>query len=568
MKLYRHLAALAVITLAPAIACAQPQQHESPAEPPTLPRTLAPRPTTAAITQQDLMSRLYQFADDSMQGRDTGSPGFVKATDYIARELERIGLQPAGDNGTYFQRVPLARRTIDPATSLTVGGQSLVLGKDFAPVNGRGVPRAFDGAMAIYGGQFGAPAGITAEQAAGKVVVYALPDGGLTTVPRLRATDAAASAAAVFLVGLERVSPAIRERLSAPSVGLPAATQPASAATPFFVLVSRDAAGRLLGADWAKLKPGTTGIMAKGEIVLAEEELPARNVVAVLPGSDPVLKHQYVAIGAHSDHVGMNGTPVDHDSLRAYNRAAWVKQGAYAGLPALTAAQRASIKVNVDSLRALRPARLDSIYNGADDDGSGSMGVLEIAEALAAMPRAPKRSVLFVWHAGEERGLLGSRYAADNLPVPRDSVVAQLNVDMIGRGSTEADTRGGQPGYVSLVGSRRLSTQLGDVVEEVNAKSTEPLYFDYGLDADGHPENIYCRSDHYNYARWGVPVVFFFTGLHGDYHQVTDEPQYIDYPHYARITRFINALTLRLANDAERPVVDRAKPDPNGACRQ
>jgi Zn-dependent M28 family amino/carboxypeptidase len=151
--------------------------------------------------------------------------------------------------------------------------------------------------------------------------------------------------------------------------------------------------------------------------------------------------------------------------------------------------------------------------------------------------------------------------------VPRDSIVAQVNIDMIGRGSLD-DTKGGGPRYLGLVGSRRLSTELGDLVERVNAEQKSPLAFDYGLDANGHPENIYCRSDHYNYARYGIPIVFAFTGLHADYHEVTDEPQYIDYAHYADITRFLYAVTERVANLDHRPAVDKPKPDPMGVCRQ
>jgi Zn-dependent M28 family amino/carboxypeptidase len=221
--------------------------------------------------------------------------------------------------------------------------------------------------------------------------------------------------------------------------------------------------------------------------------------------------------------------------------------------------------VNVDSLRRLRPARLDSINNGADDDGSGSMALLEIAENLAAARVRPKRSILFVWHTAEEKGLLGSRWYADNPTVARDSIVAQVNIDMIGRGRRE-DVATGGPDYVGVVGSRRLSTELGELTDQLGRRAG--LRLDYALDANGHPQNIYCRSDHYNYARYGIPIVFFFTGLHGDYHQVTDEPQYIDYPHYARITNFVRDLTVRVADLDHRVRVDQPKPDPNGDCRQ
>jgi Zn-dependent M28 family amino/carboxypeptidase len=218
-------------------------------------------------------------------------------------------------------------------------------------------------------------------------------------------------------------------------------------------------------------------------------------------------------------------------------------------------------------LRKIRPARLDSIYNGADDDGSGSMALLEIAETLAASPNKPKRSMIFVWHAGEEKGLWGSEYFTDHPTVPRDSIVAQLNIDMIGRGAAQ-DLEGGGPGYVQLIGSRRLSTELGDIVEAIGKTEPTPFKFDYQFDANGHPQQYYCRSDHYEYARYGIPIVFFSTGGHRDYHQVTDEPQYIDYDQLARVATLVENVALRVANLDHRVVVDKPKPDPRGQCVQ
>jgi Zn-dependent M28 family amino/carboxypeptidase len=202
--------------------------------------------------------------------------------------------------------------------------------------------------------------------------------------------------------------------------------------------------------------------------------------------------------------------------------------------------------------------------------------VLEIAERLAAMPAKPKRSVLFVWHTGEEKGLLGSAWYTEHPTVPRDSVVAQLNLDMVGRGAATdvtGETRDGQPvrggpDYVQLVGSRRLSTELGDLVESVNRDGRLGLTFDYSMDANGHPMNIYCRSDHYSYARYGIPVVFFTTGGHSDYHQVTDEPQYIDYARMARVGTLVADAAVRVANLDHRVAVDKPKPDPKGSCQQ
>jgi Zn-dependent M28 family amino/carboxypeptidase len=189
----------------------------------------------------------------------------------------------------------------------------------------------------------------------------------------------------------------------------------------------------------------------------------------------------------------------------------------------------------------------------------------------------PKRSIIFVWHAGEEAGLWGSEWFTDHPTVPRDSIVAQLNVDMIGRGASSDITgeakdgsliHGRDSGYVQLIGSRRLSTELGNLVEDVNTKTKANLQLDYALDADGHPQNIYCRSDHYMYARYGIPIVFFTTGGHRDYHQVTDEPQYLDFDQYRRVTQLIHDVVWRVADLDHRPLVDKPKPDPNGACTQ
>jgi Zn-dependent M28 family amino/carboxypeptidase len=189
------------------------------------------------------------------------------------------------------------------------------------------------------------------------------------------------------------------------------------------------------------------------------------------------------------------------------------------------------------------------------------MAVLEIAEAVAAMRVKPKRSIIFMWHTGEEAGLLGADYFVKNPTVPRDSIVANINMDMVGRGRAE-DLPGGGPGYVSVIGANRLSTDIGSAVERINKSQPRPLKLDYRFDEDVRAtlgssyNNIYGRSDHARYAAVNIPIVFFFTGLHADYHQVTDEPQYIDYPNYTAITRYVNDLLLDIANAAKRPALN------------
>jgi hypothetical protein len=570
MRIFVSLGALAL-----AGACSSTQAPASTAATPvagSLPLKYAGPATSAPISAQDLMTRLYIYADDSLQGREAGTVGHMKATAYIADQVRRLGLVPAGDNGTYFQDVPFISRRFDPATTLTVDGRTLTAFTDFVAPPPRGAqPRDLDGVQAVYGGELGDTSHLlSADQATGKLVVLTTDrDRG---IGRFGPGSAIGRAAAIAVV----VGPQLDARQLAFGRSASITLKPAAgaAAVPVTMYITEGAADKLLGGSPARMTPGTTGRTVQGNLRYITTDAPTRNVVAILPGSDPALRGEYVAIGAHSDHIGIRAAgPVDHDSLHLFNQQRYFITDNPSGerlTPEQQADQRArvaAIRIDLDSVRALRAPRPDSINNGADDDGSGTVTVLEVAEAFARGAVKPKRSILFVWHTGEEKGLLGSRYFTDNPTVPRDSIVAQINIDMVGRGAAK-DLAAGSERYLQLVGSRRLSTELGDLVETVNRTEPLPFTFDYTYDANGHPERIYCRSDHYEYARWGIPVVFLTTGLHGDYHQVTDEPQYIDYPHMARIGKLVFDLADRVADLDHRPVVDKPKPDPNGACRQ
>jgi hypothetical protein len=294
---------------------------------------------------------------------------------------------------------------------------------------------------------------------------------------------------------------------------------------------------------------------------------PARNVIAIIPGTDPALRGEYVAITAHNDHVGFRHTAVDHDSLRAFNTVVR-PLGADSPVRVPTSAEWVRIRRMVDSLRALRPPRPDSVFNGADDDGSGTIALIEIAEAFAKGALRPRRSILLVSHTGEEEGLRGSAWYTDHATVPLDSIVAEIDLDMVGRGAA-ADIKAGGPTYLEVVGLRRLSTEFGDWLEAVNAREPLPFVFDYEYDAPGHPDQYYCRADHYSYARYGVPSVSFSRGSHMDYHQLTDEPQYIDYPDYTRLTKFVFDAALFVANAEHAPRLSVAKPvNAHVPCRQ
>ena len=537
-------------------ACARPA--------PTVPP--APAATTAAITAQDLRQRLFTFAADSMLGRETGTIGNVKATDYIAAEVRRLGLEPAGDNGTYFQTVPLVNLAVDDASAIGAGSSTLTVWKDFAPFVIDST-RALAGVRAVYGGSLtDSTTWIAPQEMAGRIVVLSVAPGQraylafgiLTQLPRFAGTVAvAAGELHLFPQGM----------MGQMKAGDVVVRGPASKG-PFQLVLSPAATTALLGAPIGSLSRGALGPALSGSVVVRADPLPApaRNVVAILPGSDPRLKGEYVALGAHNDHLGLAPHPVDHDSLRAFNRVIRPRGADSPGRRA-TAAEQATIRAGLDSLRQLHPPRPDSVYNGADDDGSGTVALLEIAEAAARTPQRPRRSLLFVSHTGEEEGVFGSSYFVEHPTVPRDSIVAQLNMDMIGRGDA-ADLPGGGPSYLQVIGSRRLSTELGDLAERVNAEGKHGFRFDYSLDAPGEPEQVYCRSDHTEYARFGVPIVFVTTDLHEDYHQVTDEPEYIDYVKLARVAGLVDDLALRVANLDHRVVVDHPKPDPNAPCRQ
>ncbi|HEX5436239.1 MAG TPA: M28 family peptidase [Gemmatimonadaceae bacterium] len=578
------ITSLAVALVLPAVAGAQQARRRAPHDgggvvplpPTTLPLKHTPRPTHAGITAADLMTRLYIFSDDSMQGREAGTIGNFKGTTYIAGQIKQMGLIPAGDNGTYFQTIPLKSRALGDHPTFAVGGTSLEAFKDFLPLGPSSITNP--SLPVVYGGVYGDTAhDISADQARGKLVVYTVKQGQ-NARRSMRRGASIPGAAAVAVVSLDSFPARFIPFLTRPREFLDDPSSGTSAQTPSFLITST-AAAKMFTQPLDQLTPGTAGATASVDVryTVTPVPYPARNVVGIIRGSDPKLRGEYVAIGAHNDHIGISRRPVDHDSLRIWNH--WVRpEGADDGGKRATPAEQKLVDAKLAAFRAKHPHtdRMDSINNGADDDGSGTVTALEIAQKIASMRVKPKRSMLFVWHVGEEKGLLGSQYFTDHPTVPRDSIVTQLNMDMVGRGDAYDETgrtKAGVPlhgskGYLQLVGSRRLSTELGDLIEKVNKEDHHNLTFDYSLDANGHPSNIYCRSDHYEYARYGIPITFFTTGLHSDYHQVTDEPEYIDYQHMARVGDLVEDVAVHVADLDHRPVVDHPKPDPHGVCRQ
>lgn len=536
-------------------------------------RAPAASPTREDITAADLAIRVEILAHDSMLGRESGTIGNVRATAYIARELARMGALPAGEHETFFQSVPLFLRSPDTTSVLRSGASVLRYGYDLVPLRAlSGAPfgRRFEGSRigVVYGGELGKTL-IPPSVAQGKLVVFAarLIDG--RPAPQVLGVsgatfDAYREAAGVLISGLETLpggalaflqQPVMVSSASAARAGvLPAAR------------ITTAAAERLLGATLDGLAPGAPGSAVSGSFGLTDREpaFASRNVVALVRGRDSLLAAEFVAIGSHTDHVGTAPVALDHDSVFAFNRVLR-RSGANEPARVPNVDQAARIREIRDSLRALRPARPDSIFNGADDDASAVAIALELVEYFARHPA--RRSLLFVFHTAEEKGLFGAEYFTDHPTVSRSAIVAQLNMDQVSRGGPQ-DITGAKPRTLYVLGSRRLSNALGDLVETTNRLPEHQFNLDYSIDAPGHPANGYCRSDHYMYARYGIPVVFLSAGWHPDYHMVTDEAAYVRVDVMLGVAGLVRDLARALGDADARPVRDGPVPDPRTPCRQ
>ena len=271
----------------------------------------------------------------------------------------------------------------------------------------------------------------------------------------------------------------------------------------------------------------TFNIDAKYQVVRTQF---THNVVGIIEGSDPKLKDTYVAVGAHYDHVGY----FEGDPTQAANAPRGIRPPG----------------------RVTEGAANDRVWNGADDDGSGTVTIMAMAKAFATGSK-PRRSLIFVWHSGEEKGLWGSRYFADYPTVPMDKVVAQINMDMVGR---NRDNKAEEANTVYIVGSDRISTEFHNMTVDANGVLAKPLKLDYEMNDPTDLEQIYYRSDHYSYAAKGVPIVFLTTGLHPDYHANTDSVEKINFEKMARIGRYAYEIGMRTANLDHAPVRDNRGP--------
>jgi hypothetical protein len=466
----------------------------------------APRPLGAAaetITEQDVIRHIKVIADDSMLGRDTPSRGLELTAQYVADRLKSFGLTPGGDGGTWFQRYPITRRHIDADHSTL----ELQCGKaegraSFARaaryVQGTVPDAPITGNVLLIGGAMTADRAAAAG-VAGRVVLFVMDRGRPTADQTLRAIYLGGAKAVILLSDADslafagRLVSQTRDR-TAIDAGVP---RPLVVEVREEVMASALAvAGVHPAAVRASVRPVLQDLLTLNarvdvrEVITSKQTAP--NTVGILPGSDPTLRNEYVVFSAHMDHIGVS------------------------------------------------PGLADSINNGADDDASGTTAVVELAEAFSRPDARPKRSLIFLTVSGEEKGLWGSRYFSEHPVVPIKNIVADINIDMVGRN---------WPDTIVAIGKEH--SDLGATLNRVNAEHPE-----LGMTAidDRWPEErFYFRSDHYNFARKGVPILFFFNGVHPDYHQPSDSPDKINGEKEARIVRLIFYLGEEIASAPERP---------------
>ncbi|HAF15328.1 MAG TPA: hypothetical protein DHU55_02285 [Blastocatellia bacterium] len=504
------------------------------------------------ISAAQLKDYLSFIASDEMEGRDTPSRGLDTTAKFLAMNLSRWGFKPAGDDGTFFQKIALRRDVIDKAeTTAQYNGQTLALGDDYIPFSRpadiAAAPLVFAGnGWFIKSKEIDAYKGLDAK---GKIaVIFAPPDGlprGVTNADLrgkrgedwMNASDYAQKqgvAGIVIIPDFQFIANWDRNRNRITERGITTVEKfqtangpliPGIVASPRLANLlfqgERQSATAIFESVFGGKLPEPFALNPEKKLAMKvrtkSDGVGTQNVVGVFEGSDPVLKNEYVALGAHYDHVGI-GIPVNGDA----------------------------------------------IYNGADDDGSGTTALLAMAEALAKASTRPKRSILFVWHAGEEKGLWGSRYFTNYPTIPLDKVVTQINIDMIGRSKKEGDTNPRNkelsgPNEIYVIGSRMMSTELGDLTESVN-KQYLNVTFDYRYDDPNDPNRFFFRSDHFNYARKGIPIVFFFDGEHEDYHRPGDSADKIDYQKMEKVARTVYMLMWEVANRPTRPTVDKQLP--------
>jgi hypothetical protein len=475
----------------------------------------APEPVRAAsdaaagITARDVARRIGVLAHDSMRGRDTPSRGLELTARYVADEFRRFGLRPGGEDGTWFQRYPITRRRMDLGRSrvvLKAGTATATATLDASARHVSGdIPReAVTGPVILVGGPV-TPEAVGEMRLRDKVVLYVHDYSRKIPVNATqvgRAIRVSGARAIVAVSNLDSAAFAARVPRSAPErygMELRLGSPPSVEVSEAVIAPVLRAAGVSLAEVRRATEPVSRDLLgASASVELKEkvtDSLSAPNTIGIVEGSDPALRDEYLVFSAHMDHVGIT------------------------------------------------PGPRDSINNGADDNASGTAGVIELAEAFSRPGARPRRSIVFLTVSGEEKGLWGSRWFSEHPTVPLEQMVANINLDMLGR--NWADT---------IVAIGKEHSDLGATLERVNAAHPELRMV--AIDDRWPEERFYFRSDHYNFARKGVPAIFFFNGVHEDYHRVTDSPEKINSEKESRILRLLYYFGREIGDAPARPKWD------------
>lgn len=482
-----------------------------------------PSAYAASITESELKEHLYIYASDDFEGRETGTSGQKKAVEYLRTEYRKLGVPGAGEGGEYLQKVPLEITKL-PSGTIHISGNQYSLGEDFftfSPLQGE-----FDEVLyAGYGIEDSTYSDYKELDVEGKIVlikagepmkqdgtyvisgnsdssVWSNPSEAIERKANILEDKGARAILYVDNANYQRYLRAF-DFLGNNNEGQMTLK---NAGNDLVLVILQENVALDIHPDLeTTVTARQLAVPISFDIKSNNEVIDSENVVAYIKGSEK--PDEYIIISSHLDHIGITDD--------------------------------------------------GQINNGADDDGSGSVAMLEIAEAFnlaAEAGQGPERSVVFLHVTGEEKGLLGSLYYTDTAPIfPLQATVANLNIDMIGRTDPK---RPGSGEYIYLIGSDKLSTELHQLSEAVNQKYTQ-LDLDYTYNDENDPNRFYYRSDHYNFAKNNIPIIFYFSGTHEDYHRPSDTPDKINYDLLAIRSQLIFYTAWELANREDKVIVDK-----------
>ena len=484
----------------------------------------------STISQDELKEHLYIYASDEFEGRNTGDAGQKKAVEYLKKEYETLGINSVIE-GNYFQNVPLSI-VKTPTVTMSVNGKSFNYFDDYISMTAAasGTIAATEIIYLGYGIDDDKYSDYTNLDVKGKIVIVRGGEpkdasgnniltgdkkaskwsNGRQAISAKRNAAKKNGAKALFFMDTKLFNwysksyKSRDERGGSNRLSLP--TKKDADPEIYHFLISQKMGEAFVSDINKSTKVATIATKFEMNFTASSKSKPSENVAAIIKGSEK--PDEYIIISSHLDHVGINADGV--------------------------------------------------VYNGADDDGSGTVALLEIAEAFktaADKGHGPKRSIIFLHVTGEEKGLLGSRYYTDYDPlVPLTNTVANLNIDMVGRIDPK---REGDRNYIYLIGSDKLSSELHNISEEVNKEFTN-VVLDYTYNDENDPNRFYYRSDHYNFAKNNIPIIFYFNGTHDDYHKVSDTPDKINYDLLENRSRLVFHTAWELANREQRIVIDLA----------